>query len=193
MEKIKLLNRRMRGVFSRLTIGDWMDEIPGFFTSVNLGWNTAYPWEIRADDLGEDKDLNEYPHILDVSCEFQPIHNFAPSNSPTTPFILPDISVTGDRKYAKQSLNEGADQFINGVAINAANAFQHQTPEAQASRASTRIAEEEAAIAEAAALADAQSQASQVSSTNPIKTITTPNLSGTSVGGLNISSNPYSF
>jgi len=186
-------NRRMRGVFSRLTIGDWMDEIPGFFTSVNLGWNTAYPWEIRADDLGEDKDLNEYPHILDVSCEFQPIHNFAPSNSPTTPFILPDISVTGDRKYAKQSLDESADQFTNGVAINSLNAFQHQTPEAQASRASTRIAEEEAAIAEAAALADAQSQASQVSSTNPIKTITTPNLSGTSVGGLNISSNPYSF
>ena len=117
-------NRRMRGVFSRLTIGDWMDEIPGFFTSVNLGWNTAYPWEIRADDLGEDKDLNEYPHILDVSCQFQPIHNFAPSNSPTTPFILPDISVTGDRKYAKQSLDESADQFTNGVAIDAANAFQ---------------------------------------------------------------------
>ena len=194
-------NRRMRGVFSRLTIGDWMDEIPGFFTSVNLGWNTAYPWEIRQDVInnedgtvtGADKDLNEYPHILDVSCEFQPIHNFAPSNSPTTPFILPDISVTGDRKYAKQSLDESADQFTNGVAINAANAFQHQTPEAQASRASTRIAEEEAAIAEAAALAEAQFQASQVSSTNPIKTITTPNLSGTSVGGLNISSNPYSF
>ena len=27
-------NNRMRGVFSRLTIGDWMDEIPGFFTSI---------------------------------------------------------------------------------------------------------------------------------------------------------------
>lgn len=186
-------NRRMRGVFSRLTIGDWMDEIPGFFTSVNLGWNTAYPWEIRHDSEGADKDLNEYPHILDVSCEFQPIHNFAPSNSPTTPFILPDISVTGDRKYAKQSLDESADQFTNGVAIDAANAFQHQTPEAQSSRASTRIAEEEAVIAEAAALAEAQSQASQVSSTNPIKTITTPNLPGISVGGLNIPSNPFSF
>ena len=76
----------MRGVFSRLTIGDWMDEIPGFFTSVGLNWTTAYPWEIKQDpEL--DKDVKQYPHILDVSCTFQPIHNFAPSNSKTTPFI----------------------------------------------------------------------------------------------------------
>ena len=95
-------NRRMRGVFSRLTIGDWMNEIPGFFTSVNLGWNTAYPWEIRHDHLDKDKDLNEYPHILDVTCTFQPVHNFAPSNSPTTPFLLPEIGVENNRKYAQQ-------------------------------------------------------------------------------------------
>ena len=85
-------NRRMRGVFSRLTVGDWMDEIPGFFTSVNLSWNSAYPWEIKYDKNGNDRDVNQYPHILDVSCEFQPVHNFAPSNSVTTPFILPEIS-----------------------------------------------------------------------------------------------------
>ena len=83
-------NRRMRGVFSRLTIGDWMNEIPGFFTSVNLSWNTAYPWEIQHNPTGLDSDVNQYPHILDVSCNFQPVHNFAPSNSPQTPFILPD-------------------------------------------------------------------------------------------------------
>ena len=116
-------NRRMRGVFSRLTIGDWMNEIPGFFTSVNLGWNTAYPWEIRYDSEGADKDLNEYPHILDVSCEFQPIHNFAPTNSPTTPFLLPEIGVTGNRRYARISDDESADQFTDGVALNAENAY----------------------------------------------------------------------
>jgi len=113
-------NRRMRGVFSRLTIGDWMNEIPGFFTSVNLSWNTAYPWEIRHDADGVDRDLNEYPHILDVSCEFQPGHNFAPSNSPTTPFLLPEIGVNNNRKYARQSDNENQDEFdINGIAADA--------------------------------------------------------------------------
>jgi hypothetical protein len=116
-------NRRMRGVFSRLTIGDWMNEIPGFFTSVNLGWNTAYPWEIRYDSEGADKDLNEYPHILDVACSFQPVHNFAPSNSPTTPFILPEIGVNGNRRYARQSDDENANQFTDGVALNAENAY----------------------------------------------------------------------
>jgi len=110
-------NRRMRGVFSRLTIGDWMNEIPGFFTSINLSWNTAYPWEIRHDDQGADRDLNEYPHILDVSCQFQPVHNFAPSNSPTTPFILPEIGVNNNRKYARQSNDENQDEFNeNGIA-----------------------------------------------------------------------------
>jgi hypothetical protein len=113
-------NRRMRGVFSRLTIGDWMNEIPGFFTSIGLGWNTSYPWEIRHDSEGVDKDINEYPHILDVNCTFQPIHNFAPTNSATTPFILPEIGVAGNRKYAEQSDDENQDEFnVNGVAADA--------------------------------------------------------------------------
>ena len=112
-------NRRMRGVFSRLTIGDWMNEIPGFFTSVNLSWSTAYPWEIRHDEK-KDADLNEYPHILDVSCNFQPVHNFAPSNSPTTPFILPEIGVENSQKYAQLIDGESVEQNRNGVADNAA-------------------------------------------------------------------------
>ena len=115
-------NRRMRGVFSRLTIGDWINEIPGFFTSVQLGWNTAYPWEIRYDSEGKDSDLNEYPHILDVSCDFQPVHNFAPSNSPTTPFILPEIGVSNSRKYARQGDDEDQEDNNNGIADNVTKA-----------------------------------------------------------------------
>ncbi len=112
-------NRRMRGVFSRLTIGDWMNEVPGFFTSVGLSWATAYPWETRYDKDGADRDLNEYPHILDVQCAFTPVHNFAPSNSPTTPFILPEIGVNENRKYARQSSDENRDQFgADGIAAN---------------------------------------------------------------------------
>ena len=77
----------------------------------------------RYDSEGADSDLNEYPHILDVSCDFQPVHNFAPSNSPTTPFILPEIGVNENRKYARQSDNETQDQFdINGIASSAENA-----------------------------------------------------------------------
>ena len=113
----------MRGVFSRLTVGDWMDEIPGFFTGVNLSWNTAYPWEIKYDKNGADSDVNQYPHILDVSCEFQPVHNFAPSNSITTPFILPEVS-ENIVKYADvvepfDEFNEVDSTFLSPDAANA--------------------------------------------------------------------------
>jgi len=95
----------MRGVYSRLTIGDWMNEVPGFFTGVTLGWTKAYPWEIRHDAEGADRDLNEYPHILDVQCEFQPIHDFAPSNGPHTPFIIPNKGLASDA----QNFIKGSD------------------------------------------------------------------------------------
>ena len=77
-------NGRMRGKFSRLTIGDWINGIPGFFESVSLKWNKSYPWEINL--KGDTKQL---PHVMDVSCKFTPIHDFAPSNDKDTPFILP--------------------------------------------------------------------------------------------------------
>jgi hypothetical protein len=77
-------NGRMRGKFSRLTIGDWINGIPGFFESVSLKWNKSYPWEINLKE-----DTKQLPHVMDVSCKFTPIHDFAPSNDKNTPFILP--------------------------------------------------------------------------------------------------------
>ena len=98
-------NRRMRGVFSRLTIGDWMNELPGFFSSINLSWNTSYPWEIRTEgqEGGVDEFMNEYPHVLDVNCAFTPVHSFTPSNEPCAPFILPTINVNAGRQWANAS------------------------------------------------------------------------------------------
>ncbi len=84
----------------------WIHEIPGFFTSVNLSWQTSYPWEIQHDPEGLDSDVNQYPHILDVSCNFQPIHNFAPTNSPTTPFIIPDVTFKPQKQEPVVSDNE---------------------------------------------------------------------------------------
>jgi hypothetical protein len=97
-------NRRMRGVFSRLTIGDWCNELPGFFTSINLSVDTSTPWEIRLDP-GKDADMNELPMIVNVSCNFTPVHNFAPENRIDSPFILPEIGVDNGRKW--HTLNNG--------------------------------------------------------------------------------------
>ena len=44
-----------------------------------------------------DSDMLELPHILDVSCNFQPIHDFIPQKSLDSPFIIPN-------KYSKPDI-----------------------------------------------------------------------------------------
>lgn len=107
-------NRRMRGVFTRLTIGDWMNELPGFFTNVNLTWNTSYPWEVRSDgqEGGVDQDMHEYPHVLDVSCTYQPVHSFAPSNSALTPFLIETDTIT-NTEFNSDGVVDNENEALN--------------------------------------------------------------------------------
>lgn len=86
---------RIRSPFMYLTVGDWFNRLPGVLTSVDLSWQKDYTWEIALDKrinsegnlVGKDKEMLVLPHVLDVSVNFQPIHSFAPNNSPQAPFI----------------------------------------------------------------------------------------------------------
>ena len=79
----------MRGTFVKVTIGDYLKKIPGFFTSISLNWNTSYPWEIKAVGVEQtgaftgrgQKTFPDLiiPTVLEVDMTFQPIHNFNPS------------------------------------------------------------------------------------------------------------------
>jgi hypothetical protein len=80
---------RIRTPFMRLTIGHWMNRIPGVLQSVNLKLDKNIPWEIVKDKDGLDKTMLWLPHALSVSIKFQPIHNFLPQKGIHTPFILP--------------------------------------------------------------------------------------------------------
>ena len=80
-------NTRLRGNFVRLTIGDYFSRLPGFFTSIDLSWNKDYPWEVANTDM--DSDMNELPHVLDVQCAYQPVHDFLPTKGHDTSFIVP--------------------------------------------------------------------------------------------------------
>ena len=85
-------NRRMRGRYARLTIGNWFNEMPGFFKNISLNWETNFPWELNIDGPeypGLKDPLSQHPHILNVNCAFQPIHDFTPENTIDTPFIIP--------------------------------------------------------------------------------------------------------
>ena len=119
-------NRRMRGVFQRLTIGDWCYEVPGFFTSINLSTDTSTPWEIALDKEGKDSDMNELPMVVNVDCSFTPIHNFAPENRIDMPFILPGTADTpSERKW--QEANNG--NAYNSVAEASAPILDTEVPE----------------------------------------------------------------
>ena len=97
-------NGRMRSKFNRLTIGDWINEVPGFFTNISLSWKGAYSWEVDSEEeVGTDgQRMNQLPHQLDVKCTYKPIHDFAPENSKDTPFILPHRNlISKEQKWVK--------------------------------------------------------------------------------------------
>ena len=94
----------MRGNWNRVTIGDYLDRVPGVFTSIKVKWSKEYPWEIMSNykqknDQGVfiDGDVRQLPHILDVSCQFQPVHDFIPRKSiSNSPFIGPSRELEND-------------------------------------------------------------------------------------------------
>jgi len=71
----------MRGSLVKLTVGDYIYEVPGYLGSVNYTWNKDYPWEIamtNPEKGNDDIDLQELPMVLDCQVNFTPIHNFVP-------------------------------------------------------------------------------------------------------------------
>jgi hypothetical protein len=104
---------RMRTPFMKLTVGSWCDRVPGILNSVNLSWQKDYPWEISLDgpENGMDKHMIVLPHVLDVSVEFTPVHNFLPQKSIHAPFILPHQDnriVKPEQQYYKPGIAESA-------------------------------------------------------------------------------------
>ena len=63
----------MRGTLTRITIGDYLQNQAGYIGSVGFNWSNNYPWEIN---LEEKDDIPRVPHVLDVSINFKPIHDF---------------------------------------------------------------------------------------------------------------------
>ena len=79
----------MRGTFVKLTVGSFFYEIPGFVESLDISWNTTYPWEIalnEPDKPGVDDDVQELPMVLDISLSFRPVHSFIPETG-NKPFL----------------------------------------------------------------------------------------------------------
>ena len=112
-------NGRIRTPFIKLTVGSWCDRVPGVLNSVNLSWQKDYPWEISLDGpekgLSMDKHMVVLPHVLDVSVEFTPVHNFLPQKSIHAPFILPHVD--------NRDLDSLQQYYKPGIAESAADAL----------------------------------------------------------------------
>ena len=93
----------MRGTIVKLTLGDYVYELPGVLNSCNFTWNTDYPWEIaltEPENTNKDTYQQELPMVLDCSIDFTPIHTFTPE--------------TGLKKYFTTGLDNGGEGEANG-------------------------------------------------------------------------------
>ena len=70
----------MRGTLVKVTVGDYINQMPGVLESVSYNWNQDYPWEIafQNPEGDTDDDMQELPHILEAQVNFRPIHEFTP-------------------------------------------------------------------------------------------------------------------
>lgn len=134
----------VKGVLAKVTIGDYINQLPGFFTSVTLNWTTSYPWEIRSFGDIDTIELTEsgdevvrkapiVPHILDMSLEFKPVHNFTPQVKQS--FILnnpPEANQPSQDNQARAAGNVRADN--SRLPIGTSNANTTSTPEQNSNR-----------------------------------------------------------
>jgi hypothetical protein len=74
----------MRAPIVKVTLGDYLYRVPGFLQSVNVTVDNSTSWEIN---LEESDDVQELPHILEVSIQFKPIHDVLPERSSFTQYI----------------------------------------------------------------------------------------------------------
>ena len=93
---------------------------PGILTSLNLTVNDNYPWEIAMNEpeLGESKDMQEVPQIIDVAVEFKPIMSVAPIRekySSNGPIVNSKILLQGSKWIGRSQENSIAtlEQQIN--------------------------------------------------------------------------------
>jgi hypothetical protein len=72
-------NGFIRGNLSKITLGNWLFEQPGFISSVDLSIPDDSPWEINLPLDGKtDEQVKQVPHMVKVKIKFTPIHTFRP-------------------------------------------------------------------------------------------------------------------
>jgi hypothetical protein len=100
----------MRGPLLQLTMGGYLYEQVGFFTSLTYTIPAESPWEIGINDIGgSDDSVKELSQIIKVQASFTPIHDFVPSKQALT-FDNTDITGYGPERFiALKSITNNYD------------------------------------------------------------------------------------
>ena len=106
---------QMRGNYALLTVGDYIYQQPGVFTSLNISDLLEAPWEIainepegRSNQTGKDTKQHVVPKYMKVDLQFKPIHNFLPRKNKrdkdhTATFITPNFRLGSPNRYLPQT------------------------------------------------------------------------------------------
>lgn len=106
----------MRGNLIKLTIGDYLVDVPGIFQGLTYTINDDAGWDIAKKDDGTKMKMNEgdtggwvMPRLIEVSgFTFKPIHNFIPKTAnPDANYETPFISYGSSYINNTSSINGG--------------------------------------------------------------------------------------
>lgn len=71
----------MRAPLVKITLGDYLYRVPGFIESVNVTVDNTSPWEVKLSE--SETDVQQLPHVLEVSISFKPILSVLPKRQTT--------------------------------------------------------------------------------------------------------------
>lgn len=76
----------MRGNFIRMTVGDYLDNMPAIVQNISLKPSFDAGWDINREENGtpikpgSEDYVGQLPRLIEVDISFTPIHNFTPTN-----------------------------------------------------------------------------------------------------------------
>lgn len=74
-----MMTKYMRGTFAKMTVGSYLDQVPGVITSVKYNLIEGMPWEIAmGQPEGVEPESQVLPMGMQCAVTFKPIHTFAP-------------------------------------------------------------------------------------------------------------------
>ena len=113
----------MEGNLVDLTVGGYLWEQPGFFTSLQITFPDKSPYEIGIPDnveqsefntnqtIGTSKAVKELPHYLEVSAGFTPIQKFVPRKQQNTFDDKGGLKTFGEERFINLSSEGGASSY----------------------------------------------------------------------------------